>query len=542
MGNIEPENLGERLRANEVPTPRQRAEVLTILEDAENEMFWCDLTIARLKAHVVALQKRKDVLSTHMEQSRSLLAPIRTLPDEILNIIFQIDVQIAGGSTLYANGNDHSIRPNILGAVCIHWRRVTLSNPALWVILDVTLADVRRTSSLDLILDRSCTQESPLPLEITIAADDTMTVTEENPILRTMLSHCNRWCKATLKIPHHLLNFPIFSVVYGNIGRLEFLSLMWDYRTQRIGYPVVPGVWSMFETAPRLKTIEVLAPGSRYALPWMQATTVRCLVQWGTPADIREDLEFCRHAQTLYLHISMALPSGEDPDSPLVLDCDTLELDLFELAYNNDPASFSVFLQARVFTCPNLHSLEVANFIPHSTDDDCAFPLDPLIDFCIPLGGSLRSLSIHDTVFTTDMTVVPILTELPLLETLTVEEFSLYHNPPERRYLLHQSVLEDLKASRTDPENQSKLPTIIPRLKTLIFGVVAPSQHFSIPAFIRLLESRWLPDGELDGVVSLENVTLRWGGGEAVVNELKPLKLAGQNITVHSSLSRHVLL
>lgn len=84
-----------------------------------------------------------------------------------------------------------------------------------------------------------------------------------------------------------------------------------------------------------------------------------------------------------------------------------------------------------------------------------------------------------------------------------------------------------------DDENLSHALPLLPRLTILEIGVALPSDHFSIPAFQRLVESRWLPDSSVDGLTCLRREVIFSSGDQysrtvfltdSVIGALRPVK------------------
>ena len=121
-----------------------------------------------MQAQNVATRNYKKSLLSQIQWARSVLVSIRALPAEILAIIFQMYVDSAGGIRLTHDGIQTDIPPNMLGAVCHHWRNITLSTLSLWSTMDVALVPTRHTAFLEHLLERSCTKIIRSSLNITI--------------------------------------------------------------------------------------------------------------------------------------------------------------------------------------------------------------------------------------------------------------------------------------------------------------------------------------------------------------------------------------
>jgi len=94
------------------------------------------------------LQARIEVLDSFIFQARAQIAPIGSLPTEVLSIIF----------SFYSLSNPQGL--NTLTAVCRYWRKVAINDPRLWSIICIQISP----KYLPLYLSRS----KSLPLHIRI--------------------------------------------------------------------------------------------------------------------------------------------------------------------------------------------------------------------------------------------------------------------------------------------------------------------------------------------------------------------------------------
>ncbi|KAE9389798.1 hypothetical protein BT96DRAFT_780396, partial [Gymnopus androsaceus JB14] len=140
--------------------------------------------IDRLQLQIEALSSRQRQLKKYEWNLRSLLAPVRKLPNEVLMSIFNLVSQDnmlreypqLKDSLLCPGGGDGlKIMPAlVLSSICSRWRQISLSYSALWsrmtLVLAVHLTDDTKASLLamtKLYVDRSCT--SLLRLRIDMA-------------------------------------------------------------------------------------------------------------------------------------------------------------------------------------------------------------------------------------------------------------------------------------------------------------------------------------------------------------------------------------
>ena len=63
-------------------------EIKSSISKTETDLRWCNEEIQRLQAQIVVLQNKRRLLERHTVGYKSLLAPIRKLPPELLHQIF----------------------------------------------------------------------------------------------------------------------------------------------------------------------------------------------------------------------------------------------------------------------------------------------------------------------------------------------------------------------------------------------------------------------------------------------------------------------
>ncbi|THU83612.1 hypothetical protein K435DRAFT_590851, partial [Dendrothele bispora CBS 962.96] len=112
-------------------TEEEKVRVKQRLHDAEDDFAKYDAEIARLEAAISAIKHKRKCLQDYVAKHRSLLAPVRRLPLEILSFIFltrccQSPNEIVFGSL------DHILPSVVLSQVSIGWRRLALISPHLW--------------------------------------------------------------------------------------------------------------------------------------------------------------------------------------------------------------------------------------------------------------------------------------------------------------------------------------------------------------------------------------------------------------------------
>lgn len=139
------------IHANTVPSSGEVPQIKEVIRDNEGELATLSIEIADLGKTIAELGKRMDELLSKeawhkgmVERHSSLLAPIRTLPPDILLCIFLLakDTHV---ESLRRSPRAHRFKKPqrypviILSHVCHHWRTLTIMTPLLWTTLSIHL-------------------------------------------------------------------------------------------------------------------------------------------------------------------------------------------------------------------------------------------------------------------------------------------------------------------------------------------------------------------------------------------------------------------
>ncbi|KAF9025410.1 hypothetical protein BDZ89DRAFT_1068289 [Hymenopellis radicata] len=136
-------------------------------------------------------QKRKEIAATRVqiEQTKSLAAPIRSIPREILLHIFSL---VCVGSVDCLEPLGH---PRSFGHVCKFWRTLSRSAPSLWSHISVMYPDADNADFSNDVLEQHLVLSSPRPLDIRLyfgpcAGDDGYPNTEA--VIKALFRHSIR--------------------------------------------------------------------------------------------------------------------------------------------------------------------------------------------------------------------------------------------------------------------------------------------------------------------------------------------------------------
>ncbi|KAE9405674.1 hypothetical protein BT96DRAFT_314174 [Gymnopus androsaceus JB14] len=197
-----------------IPNPDK---VLPIIHIARRELEDCEKQIE-------ALESRRESLQEYAALLQSLLSPIRKVPDEILQHIFDDCCDMK-----YFTVGNHQKSPNAIrnapalavSSVCSRWRRNGLSMPSIWsrISLSRYVRAVVDFTALETVLNR--TPQHPLTIVIDFSPDF-----NKYPVFTLLKKHTHRWYSFTDKsrkeFRHDELRYSFISIFLHPDPALKF--------------------------------------------------------------------------------------------------------------------------------------------------------------------------------------------------------------------------------------------------------------------------------------------------------------------------------
>ncbi|KAK1221520.1 hypothetical protein PQX77_015639 [Marasmius sp. AFHP31] len=199
-------------------SPHGRHVVLQYLSDAEKDSDSYDLEISKLKAAILLLEARQTGLKKAMEKYRSLLAPIRRLPSEVLLEIF---AYFCEESDII---EDKIPEAQTLSSVCRHWREIVTSTPGLWssFCIDFTYHAESVSASYTKITSLFMTRSKTSPLHISMSfPSDACMVFNMDVTLKLLVNHSHRWESLQISGVEYLSHYHRGAFDLPNLRRLE---------------------------------------------------------------------------------------------------------------------------------------------------------------------------------------------------------------------------------------------------------------------------------------------------------------------------------
>lgn len=150
---LAPFDLTSQLRSNHCPSP---SDVAALLVEVEKILATRDAEIAKLQATLFSIQRERDSIFRQMSSLRSILAPIRRLPSDVLVEIFKYHQAKNADGFITFEGRRVLIPMLEIANVCSYWRSLILANTCFWTNVRIYALEAKTSGArLQTILDRS---------------------------------------------------------------------------------------------------------------------------------------------------------------------------------------------------------------------------------------------------------------------------------------------------------------------------------------------------------------------------------------------------
>ncbi|KAJ7580893.1 hypothetical protein C8J56DRAFT_896242 [Mycena floridula] len=191
------------LRSPQTSTPAPSSAFLAGLKA---DLRKCQQEIDRQKNYLTTLKNKQKLLQRHLEATKTLAAPIRQTPPEILDHIFTL---ACGWNCIAAN--KINIPALTIARVCSHWRSIIFSNKAVWFRINWTYMEAgfceasysseSLAQGIELLLKHSDGQPLDVVLAFDSGVDEDYDELEKRWLL--ILAESQRW--RSLSIDHPIM-------------------------------------------------------------------------------------------------------------------------------------------------------------------------------------------------------------------------------------------------------------------------------------------------------------------------------------------------
>ncbi|KAF9462347.1 hypothetical protein BDZ94DRAFT_1261656 [Collybia nuda] len=219
------------LSTNYVPSKNELNETCELLMESDNQLSQLNAEITRLQSKIDKLISKRDQLHTDIVRHRNLIAPLRRVPDELLQEIFFHCLPVDHNPVMSCHE-----APLLLGRVCSHWRSTILSAPRLWSSIHIVVPNYipalpedwsspeTRNQSRDFCeaVEAWLSRSGDLPLSISLLQ---VPYSNSSPgfveqLISTVIRFSFRWRNVSLIVPF-AIDSQLFSVSHEALPLLE---------------------------------------------------------------------------------------------------------------------------------------------------------------------------------------------------------------------------------------------------------------------------------------------------------------------------------
>ncbi|KAL0567437.1 hypothetical protein V5O48_014553 [Marasmius crinis-equi] len=508
-------------------TPPYRPLVEERVQEFEDEIarLQADIDEHKTETTLLWLWAQKEHMEEYVQVGRSLLAPIRRMPRELLLRIFSIYCEGGNMFSIGSTGFDRMPNPILLSMVCALWRDMAISSSELWSDMgyyfgpEADLDDGKRCLRItEMFLQRAGSS----PLSLSFDSLDFRTGQRHNgamitpPVALSLDALCRRaeqWDSVEFSIPSTFTQQPSFRIAKGHLLNL---------RTIRIYEPQehVPSTFDFLIPSPALRHAKVRLCLARPndllpPIPWQQLKSLSLDVSFRAPT-VSHIIPLCTNLTDLEL--SIVTPLSEVTQNTQRVLIPTLRSLTIETIFRGCPAFQHFFRQ---FACPGLRSFyfgddRVGTRLRLIGEEDIAC----LIEFLGHSSSCLTTLSLSCSQVSGEQ-AVQLLQHTSRLTSLRLNEKEF--RPNDTGLLCTPSLFTHLTCTPS-------LPSLLPRL--LHLKLVVDSSNFHHEQSERLIEavrSRCIiPDLHSDakpGADRLQSVEVEFWNRQATFPEsLAPLE------------------
>jgi hypothetical protein len=226
-------------------------------------------SIAQLSELLSGLKSVRDEVEIRVENSRSILHPIRILPNDCVSTIFTHCVTQPEGFDEYMNPTQSlpdSSKTSLwtefmswsLSQVSRHWRQVALASPEIWSHVSILICEPHDSTPWDIsslaLLNLQLTRSASHPLNVAIRSN--VIFSYFHPLFQGILFHSQRWKHLYVSLPP--TSFTIFRQVYRILPQLQHLCVEYKQTlNETIDFDSLRAELDNFGSAPKLHSISI---------------------------------------------------------------------------------------------------------------------------------------------------------------------------------------------------------------------------------------------------------------------------------------------
>ncbi|PBK89337.1 hypothetical protein ARMGADRAFT_341202 [Armillaria gallica] len=378
--------IEELLRSNKPPLEFEKQDLLEIAARGPQILDEFDEKIAATRQLLNFLVSERDQAASNISDAKSVLRPMRRLPDDALRAVFRACTespdQVFNGDLVFLEPriDIESVQPNqspwTVSCVCQQWRAVAIHTGELWSFIRLDLdnrpEDEELAKNRVFRLGLSLLRSSGHDLSICLYGEKS--VPGVCPILQILLPTAPCWKRLTVFLP--LASFRHFSVCKGYLNRLDTLYI------GGVGSEIDAFHIDAFQLAPSLRVVGTYAVSTTLTPFCLPSSGVTTFISQGPNIHTYISLKRLPCVQNLTLLCWYPIDEAAEPIS-------LHDVTFLHLFYLHDCGALSVANMYSHLILPSLRHLEIS-FVELDSEDQITLPVVTNLDSC-----PIKTLCIH---------------------------------------------------------------------------------------------------------------------------------------------------
>ncbi|KAJ6476603.1 hypothetical protein DFH09DRAFT_1468518 [Mycena vulgaris] len=213
----------DMLHTNAVPSDLECDSIRYFLEGPQKEL--ADLTeeIAHLESLLNQASSKRDRLKLFIDAHLALMSPVRKLPDDIVQTIFEATLPSTRHPTI---SSDES--PLLLCQICQSWRALALTTPRLWARIHVIVPSEPKTQSLTDVVTSWLARSGTVPLEFSVVFSRTSQGSRDiSLVVAPLVAVSARWKAIRFELPDNdptVIIAPVISLSSQDVPLLQTVT------------------------------------------------------------------------------------------------------------------------------------------------------------------------------------------------------------------------------------------------------------------------------------------------------------------------------
>ncbi|KAF5339249.1 hypothetical protein D9758_013340 [Tetrapyrgos nigripes] len=317
-----------------VPSDPETSRIQSLLQCVESDLNCYDAEIGRLSQTLETLKRRRNELQEYRDCYRTVFAPVRRLPVELLAYIFSFYCNPG----LLVNDDGVEAPALVLSQTCSFWRAVAVATPELWSSLSLNLGHVKHRPRIEQLVDCYLERSDYAPLTLDVSAfhvkgdadfygqDVHGQLIHDLPlnawsVIQSLLDKSHRWLTASFNLPAHVfcraeeyladtwLSFG------GSQSILHSLTLDW----KKDFSPGFNYLYPLLQHAPELRDLQIRKFDKSYPLPCQWVRRLQIFSPVSQSSDLFSLLHHCPSLREISFSTERTKDNIDFPVSPPII-------------------------------------------------------------------------------------------------------------------------------------------------------------------------------------------------------------------------------